>query len=67
MKANLTTLALAALVLAASSGCVHRTVTTHTSDTIRTDNGPEVVAPQPVIEDSTTVIKRSHTTTEGGQ
>ena len=69
MKSRLTTLALSALVLAASSGCVHRTITTHsTSDTVRTDTSRQEVAPQPAVEDSTTVIKRSHSSsTEGGQ
>jgi type IV pilus biogenesis protein CpaD/CtpE len=68
MKLRPTTLTLAALVLAASSGCAHRTTSTYrTSDTIRTDTSPQEVAPKPVVEDSTTVIKRSHSTTEGGQ
>jgi hypothetical protein len=68
MKLRLTTFTLAALVLAASSGCAHRTTSTYrTSDTVRTETSPQEVAPKPVVEDSTTVIKHSHSTTEGGQ
>ena len=65
MKSHLGTVAVAALVLAASSGCAPRTTTVRrTSETVRTDTGPKEVAPPLVVEDSTTVIKRSHTTTE---
>jgi hypothetical protein len=67
MTSHLGTLAVAVLVLAASSGCAHRTTTVqHTSETVRTDTGHQEVAPPPVVEE-TTVIKRSHTTTEQGQ
>jgi hypothetical protein len=67
MKSHLGTLAIAALVLAASAGCAHRTTTVHRSDTVRTDTSRPEVVPQPVVEDSTTVIKRSHSSTEGTQ
>lgn len=68
MKSHLGTLAVVALVLAASSGCAHRTTTMHrTSETVRTDTGRQEVAPPPPVEESTTVIKRNHTTTEEGQ
>ena len=68
MTSHLTRLALAAMVLAVSSGCAHRTTTIHrTSDTVRTDTGRQEVAPQPAVEDTTTVIKRSHSSTEEGQ
>jgi len=66
MTSHLGTLAIAVLVLAASSGCAHRTTTVHTSDTVRTDTSQKEIAPPPVVEE-TTVIKRSHTTTEQGQ
>jgi hypothetical protein len=68
MKPHLTILSFAALVLAASSGCAHRTTVMHsTSDTVRTDTSRPAVAPQPVVEDSTTVIKRSQSSTERGE
>lgn len=68
MKSRLGTLAVGALVLAASSGCRHRTTTMQrTSETVRTDTGRQEVAPPPPVEESTTVIKRSHTRTEEGQ
>jgi len=67
MKSHLGTLALAALVLAASVGCMHRTSTVRTTDTVRTDTSRPEVVPQPVVEDSTTVIKHSHSSTEGAQ
>ena len=67
MKLHLTTLALAALVLAASSGCAHRTTMYRTSDTVRTDTSQQNVAPPPPIEDSTTVIKHSHSSTQEEQ
>ena len=61
------TLALAALGLAMSAGCAHRTTTMQrTSETVRTDNSRQEVAPPPV-EETTTVIKRSQTRTEEGQ
>jgi len=67
MNARLKSLAIAAVVLTASSGCAHRTTTTYrTSDTVRTDTSPAPV-PQPVVEDTTTVIKHSSSSTEGGQ
>ncbi len=71
MNAHLTTLAktlaITAVVLTASSGCTHRTTTYRTSDTVRTDTSP-APAPQPVVEDTTTVIKHSSSSsTEGGQ
>jgi hypothetical protein len=68
MKSGLGTLAVVALVLAASSGCAHRTSTMHrTSETVRTDTGRQEVAPPPPVEENTTVIKRSHTQTEEKQ
>ena len=69
MKSRLGTLAVVALVLAASSGCAKRITTVHrTSETVRTDTGRQEVAPPPPVEESTTVIKkRSHTATEEGQ
>ena len=67
MNARLTTFAIAAVVLAATSGCAHRTTTYRTSDTVRTDTSA-APAPQPVVEDTTTVIKHSSSSsTEGGQ
>lgn len=67
MTSGLGTLAVVALVLAASLGCARRTTTMQrTSETVRTDTGRQEVAPPPV-EDSTTVIKRSHTHVEEGQ
>jgi hypothetical protein len=67
MNTHLTTLAIAAVVLTASAGCMHRTATYRTTDTVRTDTSP-VPAPQPVVEDTTTVIKHSSSSsTEGGQ
>jgi hypothetical protein len=68
MKSHLGALAVAVLVLAASSGCAHRSTSVHrTSETVRTDTGRQEVAPPIVVEDSKTVIKRSHTNTEEGQ
>jgi hypothetical protein len=68
MKSHLGTFAAAVLVLTASAGCAHRTTTVHrTSETVRTDTGSQAVAPPPVVEDSTTVIKRSHSSTQEGQ
>jgi len=68
MKSHLTALALAAMVLAASSGCARRTTIVHrTSDTVRTDTTRQEVAPAPVVEENTTVIKRSHSSTAGEQ
>jgi hypothetical protein len=68
MQSSLGTLAVVAVVLAMSAGCAHRTTTVHrTSETVRTDTSPQEVAPPPPVEESTTVIKRSHTRTEEGQ
>jgi hypothetical protein len=65
MKSRLETLAVAALVLAASSGCAHRTTTVHrTSETVRTDTGRPEVTPTPSVDESTTIKKHSHTGTE---
>ena len=59
MKSHLGILAVAVLTLAAASGCAHRTTVHRTNETVRTD-----VAPPPVVEDSTTVIKHSNTRSE---
>jgi len=68
MNPHLTTLVIAAVVLTASAGCAHRTTSIlRTSDTVRTDTSREDVVPPPVVEDSKTVIKSSHSTTEGAQ
>ena len=60
-------LAIVALVLGVAAGCAHRTTTHSSSETIRTDTAPLAVAPPPQVDESTTVIKRSHTQTEEGQ
>ena len=68
MQPRLGILTVVALVLTMSAGCAHRTTTMHsTSETVRTDSGQREVAPPPPVEDTTTVIKRSHTRTEEGQ
>jgi len=68
MKSGLGSLAVVAFVLAASLGCVHRTSTMYrTSETVRTDTGRQEVAPQPPVEESQTVIRHSHTSTEEEQ
>jgi hypothetical protein len=68
MQLRLGSLAVVALVLTMSAGCVHRTTTMHsTSETVRTDSGPQAVAPPPLVEQTTTVIKSSHARTEEGQ
>jgi hypothetical protein len=70
MQLRLRILAAVALVLGMSAGCAHRTTTMHsTSETVRTDSGPPAVAPPPQnqVEESTTIIKRSHTQNEEGQ
>jgi hypothetical protein len=68
MNCRLGTLAVVALVLAASSGCTQRTTTMHrTSETVRTDTGRQEVTSPPPVEESTTVIKRKHTTEEEQQ
>jgi hypothetical protein len=67
MKSRLMSIALAVLVLAAaSSGCANRATTMHHTDTVTTDSTREV-APEPVIDVTTTVTKHSHSSTEGGQ